>query len=509
MTLREVAIKNIRHNKSIYSAFFLASALSIYMFFLLLSLVMNKEFVGAVLSGTVTGIFSAVLLVIGIFSMVFIPYCYRSLIIARSKDYGLYKLMGISKKHLRKIVVTESIFFSGISLIIGLGLGALSSYYYYLIALKITGISIEQAPFNLNFLIFIYTGALFVVIFIIATLITIVDLNRRELIYFIKLAKRKRTGNEKGIILGTIGFLTVIFSILLSGYVMFISRGSYSGYIYTFSIITCLIGFYLALGNYGFVVMKICKGIRAYYLKNLLQLSQISYRFSDYKFVIFTVSMLSALVVFFSSFIVGLLLGEETHLTTNIPYDLEINYRDDININNEFDKIIKRNRDKISYSFKYEKLHIDNIVKNGEQIGKMKFVNSTAASVFLGEELIVGDGITVFLKNSRPNSWSKKWIWKGDIITLESGFKLVSDHMVSKPFSAFGPSLFIVSDNDYRYLRNSSDRISSHKMINFHNPQDGLDIFHKLFKKYRKMNQFRSQNFFLVMKFSPESITGF
>ncbi len=61
MTLREVAIKNIRHNKSIYSAFFFASALSIYMFFLLLSLVMNKDFIKAVLSETVTGIFSAVL----------------------------------------------------------------------------------------------------------------------------------------------------------------------------------------------------------------------------------------------------------------------------------------------------------------------------------------------------------------------------------------------------------------------------------------------------------------
>jgi putative ABC transport system permease protein len=75
--------------------------------------------------------------VVALFSLIFLFYTNSFLIKRRKKEFGLYNILGMEKKHLSIIMFFETLYIAAISMIAGLIGGILLSKLMYLVLLKL------------------------------------------------------------------------------------------------------------------------------------------------------------------------------------------------------------------------------------------------------------------------------------------------------------------------------------------------------------------------------------
>ena len=78
-------------------------------------------------------------IVIGLFSLIFLYYTNSFLIRRRQKEFGLYNILGMGKRNLVKILLWENILTAAVSLVSGLACGVLLSKAVELTAARILG----------------------------------------------------------------------------------------------------------------------------------------------------------------------------------------------------------------------------------------------------------------------------------------------------------------------------------------------------------------------------------
>ncbi len=127
----KMALRNIRANKQLYLPYGISALLTVSMLFQMLSLMSNK-FEG------MRGVDSLILLfrfgsvIIGIFSLIFLLYTNSFLIKRRKKEVGLYGILGLEKRHVARILFLESLLVGTMTILLGLGLGALLGQLLFL-----------------------------------------------------------------------------------------------------------------------------------------------------------------------------------------------------------------------------------------------------------------------------------------------------------------------------------------------------------------------------------------
>ncbi|WP_195914059.1 ABC transporter permease [Planomicrobium sp. YIM 101495] len=113
-----LAIRNIRSNSQLYIPYGISAVAVIAMFYMMMSLIGNDFVQGR--SSTLPSLFAFGALVIGVFSAIFILYTNSFLIKRRLKEFGLYGVLGLERKHIIKILFFETLFTGAASIVLGL-----------------------------------------------------------------------------------------------------------------------------------------------------------------------------------------------------------------------------------------------------------------------------------------------------------------------------------------------------------------------------------------------------
>ena len=79
--------------------------------------------------------------IIGLFAVIFLIYSNSFLAKRRKKEFGLFQILGMEKKHLAKILFFESLYLWAASLGIGILLGVLLYRLLFLVLMKLTGLN--------------------------------------------------------------------------------------------------------------------------------------------------------------------------------------------------------------------------------------------------------------------------------------------------------------------------------------------------------------------------------
>ena len=79
--------------------------------------------------------------IIGLFAVIFLIYSNSFLEKRRKKEFGLFQILGMEKKHLAKILFFESLYLWAASLGIGILLGVLLYRLLFLVLMKLTGLN--------------------------------------------------------------------------------------------------------------------------------------------------------------------------------------------------------------------------------------------------------------------------------------------------------------------------------------------------------------------------------
>lgn len=312
-----LALRNIKSNKQLYIPYLLSSTSIITMFFLMVSLMTNK-FVQE-RSSSLPTFFMIGVVVIGIFSVIFILYTNSFLIKRRKKEIGLYGILGLEKKHVAKILFFETLFSSLLSIVAGLLAGMLFGRLVFMLLNFMLRMPNDIA-YSTSLLSAGATVALFVLIF---GLTFLYNVSQFTFTNPIKLLKGKQEGEKEP--KGSLILFLLVLVFLGWGYgisITILDPLDAIGEIFM-AVLLVIIGTYLLfISGSIFILIALKNNKRIYYRPGaFISISGMLYRMKQNAVGLANICILASMVILAVSTTVTMYLGSEETLENRFPYE--------------------------------------------------------------------------------------------------------------------------------------------------------------------------------------------
>lgn len=321
----KLAVSNLIKNRKLYYPFALAVLLAVTITYLFYSLTLNPN-IGKIRGGeTISMTLGFGMVIVTIASAIIVFYANSFVMKNRSKELGIYGMLGLEKRHLISMVFKELLIFGSLTLTAGLGLGALFDKLIFALLLKLMNMKVELvATFqpSVVILVTLIFGAIFLgLVFINA--FRIARMNA------LQLSREKASGEKKGrflslqtilglISMGTGYYLAVTVENPLSAVVIFFV-----------AVLLVIFGTYL-LFNAGITVfLQILKKNKRYYYQpnNMISVSNLIFRMKKNAVGLATIAILSTMVLVTMSAATSIFKGSETFKKFMNPHDFGITGR--------------------------------------------------------------------------------------------------------------------------------------------------------------------------------------
>ena len=151
-----MALKNIKKSFKDYSVYFLTLILGVAIFYVfnaldgqeaMLKLNSTQKQIMDLMNQFLSGVSIFVAIILGFL----IIYASNFLIKKRKKEFGIYLTLGMSKKDVSKILLSETILIGIISLFVGLSLGLFLSQFMSLIVAKLFEVDMSKFEFVFSY----------------------------------------------------------------------------------------------------------------------------------------------------------------------------------------------------------------------------------------------------------------------------------------------------------------------------------------------------------------------
>lgn len=317
-----LAASNIKKNSKTYVPYLFTCILTVCMFFMVLSLSANTG-IGE-LSGA-SSVYETLNLgvnITGIFAVIFLFYTNSFLMKRRKKEFGLYNILGMEKKHISKVIFFETLFIAIISMAVGLLIGVVFNRLLFLLLLRIVGIN---SPLQFQFSV----PSLTTTLIFFSILFLVILLNGIRQVYFskpIELLKGGQVGEKEPKakwVLALLGLLS-----LGTGYYLAVTTKDPVSAILLFfvAVILVIIGTYLLFTAGSIVLLKILKKNKRYYYKanHFISVSGMMYRMKQNAVGLANICILSTMVLVMISSTLSLYAGVEDAIKSRYPRDIFI-----------------------------------------------------------------------------------------------------------------------------------------------------------------------------------------
>lgn len=237
----KLAGQNIRKSIGVFAPFVLASlvlfTLICSMFLLMLSPVMKTMGTGAVSIGL--GV-----VVLTIFSLIMEIYSFNFLMQQRTREFGLYNMLGMNKKKVALVASIELFFIFLLVIVLGSALAGVFANVLYLIFVNLTNYS--DLHFSISPLAFAMTAFLFAGIFFILELLAIRTIGKTSPLILFRASEKGEKEPRGNLLLAALGVL----SLGVGYYLSLSSKATGVGVIYRFFIAVL----FVVAGTYLFYI---------------------------------------------------------------------------------------------------------------------------------------------------------------------------------------------------------------------------------------------------------------
>ena len=316
----KIALSNLGKNRKFYLPYILASTIMISIFYIMGFLVGNKGLNNFRGTESVQLLLMLGTSIVGIFSLIFIFYINNFLMKQRSKEFGLYNMLGMEKRHLARVLFAESLITSLASLAAGIGVGVLFSKLTLMIMGKVMGIG-TPLDFEVSIMSIKVTSILFLAFFAAVLMKNIVSISLSKPVEMLKGASEPEREPKARWILSIIGSVCMI-----AGYVISI-RIKYplaALVLFFFAVVLVIIGTYLLFTTISISLLKLMKrNKRLYYRKNnFTTISGMLFRMKQNAVGMANICILSTMVIIIISVSISLKVGIDTVIDKVTPNDL-------------------------------------------------------------------------------------------------------------------------------------------------------------------------------------------
>lgn len=317
------ALNNLVKNKKFIIPYVLSAIFTIMSFYILSSLAFGDN-LNKLPNGieATKQVLSFGIIVIAIFSTIFLFYTYSFLVKRRVKEFGLYSVLGMTKKQIAKILVLETIFIAVTTIVLGIVLGIIFDKLMLLVLLKLfsTGVSFG---FSITPIAIVFSVLLFGGIFFLLLLYTVIKIARLRIVALLKDENKGEKEPKSRWILAIIG-------LALIGYGYYTAQTVQNPIkaitVFFFAVIAVIIGTYLVFMAVSITVLKIMKNNKNFYYKpkNFISVSGLLYRMKRNAVGLANICILSTMVLVTMGSTSALYAGMEKSYNERFPRQLMI-----------------------------------------------------------------------------------------------------------------------------------------------------------------------------------------
>lgn len=338
------------------------------MFYVMHAISLNDGLLNMPNSMSLQSILSMGVVVILIFSVIFLLYTNSFLIKRRKKELGLFNVLGMEKKHIAWVLFFETLFTSLISLALGLFGGIILNKLMFVLLLRLLKFDIPLG-FELDMASIEFTAQCFSLIFILTLICNLVQIWMSKPIELLKGGKVGEKEPKTKWISAIIGVLS-----LGIGYGIALSVETPLAAIPLFlvAVIFVMIGTYELFTAGSIVVLKLLrKNKKIYYKKhNFIAISGMMYRMKQNAKGLANICILSTAVIVMLSTTVSLYFGMEESLHTQYPQDVflrgnDVNDEKINRINQILDDKVNEYQIKLKDEFHYKSKSMMATLKDG------------------------------------------------------------------------------------------------------------------------------------------------
>ena len=336
MTTIKLSFRNIKKSFKDYAIYFFTLILGVAIFYVfnsiesqtvLLDVTNSTHEVIDLMTNMLSGASVFVAFILGFL----IIYASRFLIKRRNKEFGIYMLLGMSKRKISMILFFETILIGIISLAVGLGLGVLLSQLMSMLVANMFEADMTKYEFIFSSQACIKTIIYFGIMYVIVMLFNTVNIGKCKLIDLIQTNKKSEKVKMKNPMLCTIVF---IISAIPLGYAYYMVTGGINETIKTPEdifkpIVIGAVSTFFIFWSLSGLILKIVTSMKNLYVKglNTFTFRQLSSKINT---TVFSMTIIS-LMLFVTICVLSSALSLKNSMTANLdelaPADIQLEKR--------------------------------------------------------------------------------------------------------------------------------------------------------------------------------------
>ena len=345
----KLARTNIKKNSKTILPYLFTCIMTTTMFYILCSLSNNQGIMSMPGGLDLQLVLSLGMYVIGIFAVIFLFYTNSFLMKQRKKEFGVFNILGLEKRHIAKVIGYEVLIITVISIGIGLVFGILLDKVMYLILLKLFDATIALG-FYISKKALVITMLLFLAIHFLIFLNSIRQIHLANPIELLNSGNYGEREPKNKWILTILGLLCL----LVAYYISITTKNIFAVLgLFFIAVILVMIGTYLLFTSGSITFLKALKANKNYYYrtKHFISVSSMMYRMKKNAIGLANICILSTMILVVLSSTISLWFGLDDILRTRYPKEFSI--EENLNI-----------KDKVSYEESLQKLNeeIKNVV---------------------------------------------------------------------------------------------------------------------------------------------------
>jgi len=317
-----LALSNLIKNRKLYYPYALATILTITITYIFTSLTLNPHLDNLTGADSIKAVLGMGLVIVALSSGIIVLYANSFVMKNRSKELGLYSVLGLEKRHLFSMILKETVILGFVTLLLGIGVGALFDKLIYAFLQRLIG---ESTGLVSTFQV--VTIPIVLVIFIcIFSLLILVNGFRLLRLNPLQLTKDGLKGEKKGRFLVIQTFLGL--GAMGYGYYLALSVKDPVMAIMSFflAVLLVILGTYLLFNAGTTVVLQLLKKKKNYYYKpnNMISISNLVFRMKKNAVGLATIAILSSMVLVTLVGAASIYVGKKDYLASVAPHDYSV-----------------------------------------------------------------------------------------------------------------------------------------------------------------------------------------
>lgn len=315
-----LAFGNLKKNRKIYVPYILTCIITVMMFYMIHSLYANESIAAMHGGSTIQYTLNFGTIIVGVFAVIFLFYTNSFVIKRRQKEFGVFNILGMEKRHLGIVLLFEVLYVGLFSIILGIAFGMLFDKLMYLIIARILHAN-YGAGFYISWKSMLVTLALYLAIFLGIYFYSFIRIQRSQPI---ELLKRDNTGEKEPktkLVIAIIGTLCLVLGYACA---IFTKDRVAALELFFIAVILVIVGTYMLFTAGSIALLKWLKKNKKYYYQpsHFTSVSGMTYRMKQNAVGLASICILATMLLVTISATTSFMFGRNEMIEQKYPYDL-------------------------------------------------------------------------------------------------------------------------------------------------------------------------------------------